>query len=119
MLVDGRVFSVLANSTANIFAGQPMEFLGGNQPNVVRLLLVADAAGCTAQWLMNVGGTQNNPIGAGVPVNVAAAAGEGPKDDEDTISSAVAVPVGARSQLNITNSTGGNILVRYRAIIQP
>ena len=118
-LIDGGEFSIPANGSLNVFLGQPMEFLGGNAPSVVRLLLNADARGLTAAWSMNVGGTQTNPINPGVTINVAEAAGQGPNDDEDTVASQQVVPVGARNALKITNSTGAAVLARYRAIILP
>lgn len=118
MLTDGRAISVPGTSTVNVFAGQPIEIMVG-QPSVARLLAVADAAGLVMQWLMNIGGDQKVPIGAGTPVNVASAVGAGPKDDEDTVASDVPLPSGARNQLNVTNTTGGAIIFRYRAIITP
>lgn len=87
--------------------------------SVMRLLLVSDAAGQQAQLLINVGGQQIVPLAAGTPVNVASAAGAGPKDDEDTFVPSVAVPAGARQQLNITNTTGAAVVSRYRAILAP
>src|SRR6266852_2705222 len=101
MLTDGINNAVGIGATANIFSGRPIEFLGA--PSVVRLLLVADLNLATAQWLINVGGVQLAPLAAGMSVNVAAAPGGGPKDDEDTVAAGVAVPAGARSQLNIVN----------------
>jgi hypothetical protein len=117
MLIDGRSISIPANSTVNVFAGQPIELIGS--PSTARLLAVADAAGLTMQWLMNIGGNQAVPVGAGTPVNVASAAGAGPKDDEDTVANDVPMPAGARNQLNVTNTTGGAIVFRYRAPISP
>lgn len=117
MLTDGLAISIPANSTVNVFAGRPIEFIG--QPSVARLLTIADAAGIQNQWLINVGGQQTVPIAAGSSVNVAAAAGQGPKDDEDTVATNIPLPAGARSQLNVTNTTGGAIIFRYRAYILP
>lgn len=117
MLTDGAALSVGAGATANIFAGRPIEFLGA--PSVVRLLLTSDAATQTAQWLINVGGVQLAPLASGMPINVSAAAGSGPKDDEDTVAAGVAVPAGARSQLNISNGGGAAVISRYRAYIGP
>lgn len=117
MLTDGVGTSLGAGATVNVFLGRPIEFIG--TPSVLRLLLVADAALVTAQLLINVGGTQMAPIAAGQTVNVAAAAGAGPKDDEDTICSNIPLPAGARLQLNLTNPTGGAIIARYRAYIAP
>lgn len=116
MLTDGVSASVAANSTSNIIVGRSLEFLGA--PSVVRLLLAGDAAGLQVNFLINIGGNQMSPIAPGTSVNVSSVAGAGPKDDEDTICPAVSVPAGARSQLNITNTTGGAIVVRYRAFIQ-
>lgn len=117
MLTDGLQVSIPANSTVNVFAGRPIEFIGA--PSVARLLAIADAIGVQIQWLINVGGQQLVPIAAGTSLNVSSAAGAGPKDDEDTYATNVAIPAGARSQLNITNTTGAAINVRYRAFILP
>lgn len=117
MLTDSQQLSVAANSTVNMFLGRPIEFIGA--PSVCRLLMAADAAGVSAQWLMNIAGEQKVPISSGSSVNVAAVTGAGPKDDEDVLASGVAMPQGARNQLNVTNSTGGAITVRYRAQILP
>jgi hypothetical protein len=117
MLTDGLSVSIPANSTTNVFLGRPIEFIG--QPSTARLLAVADAAGLNFNWLINVGGVQLAPIAPSTPVNTAAAAGQGPKDDEDTVATGVALPAGARSQLNVTNTTGAPIVFRYRAIILP
>jgi len=117
MLTDGLSISIAANSTVNVFQGRPIEFIG--TPSVARILFNADAAGLNAQMLINVGGSQSAPIAAGTPVNVAAAAGAGPKDDEDTMATNVPLPAGARSQLNITNTTAGAVVFRYRAFILP
>ncbi|MDR5728009.1 MAG: hypothetical protein RB191_11350 [Terriglobia bacterium] len=117
MLTDGLAISIPANSTVNVFAGRPIEFIG--TPSVARLLDIADAPGLQHQWLINVGGVQSVPIAAGSSVNVAAAAGQGPKDDEDTVATNVPIPAGARNQLNITNTTGAAVIFRYRAYILP
>ena len=117
MLTDGQPVSIPANSTVNVALGRPLEFIGA--PSVARILFIADAAGVTAQWLINVGGQQLVPIAAGVAVNVASAAGAGPKDDEDTMATNVAIPAGARNQINFTNTTGAAIITRWRAFILP
>lgn len=117
MLTDGSQVSIPANSTVNVIAGHPLEFLG--QPSVVRLLAAADAIGLNGQFLINVGGTQLVPIAAGATLNFGGVVGQGPKDDEDTLASGVAIPPGARSQFNITNTTGAAINMRWRAVILP
>jgi hypothetical protein len=117
MLTDGVQASIPANSTVNVFLGRPIEFIGS--PSVGRLLAIGDAIGLQLQWLINVGGQQLVPIAAGTPLNTSAAAGQGPKDDEDTYATNVAIPAGARNQLNITNTTGAAINVRYRAFLLP
>lgn len=117
MITDGLSTSVPATSTVNVFVGRPVEFVG--VASVMRLLLIADAAAQQAQLLINVGGSQIVPLAAGTPINVASAAGAGPKDDEDTMVPSVAVPAGARQQLNITNTTAGAVVSRYRAILAP
>jgi hypothetical protein len=117
MLTDGVNNAVAIGATTNIIAGRPLEFLGA--PSVVRLLLVSDLPSASAQWLINVGGVQLAPLAAGMPVNVATAPGGGPRDDEDTVAAGVAVPAGARSQLNITNANAAINNTRYRAYIGP
>lgn len=117
MITDGQSVSVAATTTTNVFIGRPVEFIG--VASVMRLLLVADAAGQQAQLLINVGGSQIVPLAAGTPVNVAPAAGQGPRDDEDTYCPQVAIPAGARLQLNISNTTGAAVVSRYRAILAP
>lgn len=113
-LTDGFGLSVAAAATSNLFAGRPIEFLGA--PSTVTLLTIADAALQTQQVLINIGGNQMAPLAAGTPVNAAAAAGQGPKNDEDVMCT-FAVPAGARLQLNITNPSGAAVISRYRALI--
>lgn len=117
MLTDSVQVLVAANTTTNLALGRPLEFIG--VPSVARFLAVADAIGVQLQWLINVGGVQLVPIAAGSTLNVAAVAGAGPKDDEDTMATNVAIPAGARNQVNATNTTGAAINTRYRAIILP
>ena len=117
MLTDGVQVSVPANSTVNAFLGRPVEFIG--VASVMRLLAVADAIGVNMQVLVNVGGTQQAPIAAGASVNVAALAGSGPKDDEETVGPQIPLAPGSRCQLNFTNTTAGAINCRYRAILAP
>lgn len=117
MLTDSQEITVAIGATTNAFLGRPIEFIGA--PSVARLLIAADAPGISVQWLINVGGIQNVPIAAGSSVNVAAVAGAGPKDDEDVMASNVPLPAGARSQLNLTNSSAAAVNVRYRAQILP
>ena len=116
MLTDGNSASVPAGATVNLFSGRPVEFLGSDSN--VELLLAADAALVTAAVLVNRGGVQMAPISSGMPVNTAAAAGEGPKADEDRVA-VFAVPAGSRLQLNVTNGGAAATNVRYRAIITP
>lgn len=113
-LTDGAESSVAATSTANIFLGRPIEFLGA--PSTVTLLATADAAGQSGQVLINVGATQMAPVAAGVPLPVASVAGAGPKNDEDVIAT-FAVPAGARLQFNVTNPSGAAVKTRYKALI--
>lgn len=117
MLTDGAQVNIAAAATANIVQGRPTEFIG--RPSVGTLLLVADAAGVTAQMLVNVGGEQSAPIAGGTPVNVASVAGAGPKNDEDIVASRVPLPAGARVQVNVTNTGTAAVNVRYRMIIEP
>jgi len=115
MLTDGQSVSIPANSTTNVIIGRPTEFIG--VASVERVLLTADAAGLQAQLLINVGSVQTVPLAAGTPINVASITGAGPKDDEDTYCPQVPVPAGARQQLNITNTTAGAVVGRYRIIL--
>ncbi len=117
MLTDGASVSIPATSTVNVVAGHPLEFIGS--VSVARLLIAGDAALLSQQFLINVGGDQKVPIAAGANVNVSAAAGQGPKDDEDTVATNVPLPAGARNQWNVTNPTAGAIIVRWRAYIAP
>lgn len=117
MLTDSKQVSIPANSTVNVFLGQPSEFLG--IASVGRLLATADAIGINAQLLINVGGVQNVPVAAGTTLNVASVAGAGPKDDEDQLATNIPYPAGSRIQFNVTNTTGAAINVRYRHQIAP
>jgi hypothetical protein len=114
MLTDGQSTSVPAGATSNVFLGRPIEFLG--QPTNVTLLATADAPLQSAQILINIGASQMAPIASGVPLNVAAAAGSGPKNDEDVMAT-FAVPAGARLQMNVTNNGGAAVINRWRAIL--
>lgn len=117
MLTDGQELSISPGATINLFLGRPIEFIG--VPSVARILLVADAAGLTAQMLINIGGDQRVPLAAGTSVPVASVVGAGPKDDEDTVIPQAPLPAGARVQLNVTNPGAAAVKVRYRALIQP
>jgi len=117
MLTDGQQVSIPAGSVVNVFLGRPIEFLG--KDSVIRLLLAADAAGLTASMTVNQGGSQIAPLADGTPVNFPGIIGTGPKDDEDTMIAAQTIPAGSRSALNITNTTGNAVNVRYRAMIAP
>jgi hypothetical protein len=114
-LTDGLSVSIPAGATVNVLIGRPLEFTG--VPTVVRLLTVADALGLNHQFLINQGANQMVPLAAGTPVNVAAVPGAGPKDDEDTMIPSFSSPAGARNQLNVTNTSGGAIVFRYRALM--
>lgn len=113
MITDGTAVSIGAGATVNVFAGRPSEYLG--TPSVMRLLANADAAGLNCQLLQNVGANQIAPIAGGASLNVAAAAGQGPKDDEDTIITNLPIPAGTRQAFNVTNTTGGAVIMRWRA----
>ena len=126
MLVDSQEISIPAGATVNVFAGRPVEFWGGGQPGVMRLLICSDplvAPGgvvpLTASMTQNLGGNQTAPITPGTTINAApnGSLGAGPKDDEDTILPALPMPVGIRSSLNITNPGAAATVVRYRAIV--
>jgi hypothetical protein len=98
--------------------GRASEFPGGATPLTQQLFLDADAAGCTVAMLQNVGSLPLAPIQSGTTVNVASAAGVGPKLDEDLMGT-FPVPVGARQALNVTNTTAGAVVVRYRNFFTP
>lgn len=116
MLTDGNSVSIAAGATTNLFAGRPIEFLG--QPSNITLLADSDGALQTGQVLVNQGGNQMVPVAAGTPLNVATAAGVGPKNDEDVIAT-FSVQAGSRLQFNVTNGGAGAVISRYRAIITP
>ena len=115
MILDGASVSIGAGATVNVFAGRPAEYPAGNGPTVMRLMAIADAALISCQLLQNVGANQIAPIASGASVNVASAAGAGPKDDEDTLITNLPVPQGTRQAFNVTNPTGGAIIMRWRA----
>lgn len=117
MLTDSAQVSIPATSTVNVVAGHPIEFIG--VPSITRLLAIADAIGVQMQFLINVGGDQKVPIAATTSVNTAAGAGQGPKDDEDTMANRVPLPAGSRNQWNFTNTTAAAINIRWRAFIEP
>jgi hypothetical protein len=109
--------SVAAGATVNLFTGRMSEFPGGNAVNE-QLFLVADAPGVTVSMLQNVGSTPLAPIQSGTPVNVASVAGAGPKLDEDLLGT-FPVPQNTRQALNVTNTSGAAIIVRYRNFFTP
>lgn len=117
-VTDGVAQSIATGATANLFLGRLSEFPGGNQPLTEQIFLVADAAGCTCSLLQNIGSTPLAPVQSGTTVNVASAAGVGPKLDEDLLGT-FPVPQGARQALNVTNTTAGAIIVRYRNFLTP
>lgn len=117
-LTDGVAASIAAGATTNLFLGRASEFPGGNQALTQQLFLDADAAGITVSMLQNVGSLPLAPIQSGTTVNASTAAGVGPKLDEDLMGT-FPVPVGARQALNVTNTTAGAVIVRYRNFFTP
>lgn len=115
---DGVAASIAAGATTNLFLGRMSEFPGGNTPLTQQLFVDADAAGVTVSMLQNVGGMPMAPIQSGTTVNAATAAGIGPKLDEDLMGT-FPIPVGARQSLNVTNTTAGAVIVRYRNFLTP
>lgn len=115
MITDGTSVSIGAGLTVNVFLGRTVEFLG--LPSVMRLLMISDAAGLTAQLLQSLGPNQIAPMASGLTLNTAAAAGQGPKDDEDTVITNLPCPAGVRQALNVTNTTGGTVIMRWRAFL--
>lgn len=115
---DGVAASIAAGATTNLFLGRMSEFPGGNTPLTEQLFVDADAAGCTLSMLQNIGGTPLAPIQSGTTINAATAAGVGPKLDEDLMGT-FPIPVGARQALNVTNTTAGAVIVRYRNFLTP
>lgn len=116
--VGGSV-SVGAGATVNVALGTLLEYQG--VPAVMNLWATSDAVAATpmsAQLLVNVGANQIVPVAAGSPVNIASAAGLGPKLDEDQMAANVALPAGSRVQLNVTNPAAGAVLMRWRATLQ-
>jgi hypothetical protein len=115
----GGSSSISAGATTNVALGTLIEFIG--TPSVLNLWATSDSVAATpitVQLLVNVGATQLVPIAAGTNVNIAASAGLGPKLDEDQIASQIALPSGARVQLNVTNPAAGAIVFRWRATLQ-
>jgi|SRR5271166_2382024 len=117
-ITDGVAASVGIGATTNLFLGRASEFPGGQQPLTEQLFIDADAVGITASMQQNVGSVPLAPIQSGTTVNVASAAGVGPKLDEDLMGT-FAVPVGARQALNVTNTSAAAVIVRYRNFITP
>lgn len=117
-LTDGVAASVGAGLTTNLFLGRASEFPGGNAALTEQLFVDADAPGVTVSMLQNVGSLPLAPIQSGTTVNAAAAAGVGPKLDEDLMGT-FPVPVGARQALNVTNTTAAAVIVRYRNFFTP
>lgn len=115
--VDGVAQSIAAGATANLFLGRMSEFPGGNAVNE-QLFLTSDAAGQTVAMTQNVGSTPLAPIQSGTPVNVASAAGAGPKLDEDAMGT-YAVPPNTRQSLSVTNTSAGAVISRYRNFFTP
>lgn len=114
----GTSASIAATTTTNVVLGTLLEFIG--VPSVLNLWATSDSVAATpitVQLLINVGATQIVPVAAGSPVNIATAAGLGPKLDEDQIAANIALPAGARVQFNVTNPAAGAIVFRWRATI--
>jgi hypothetical protein len=116
MLVDSKQVAIPAGTSVNVFAGQPIEFIGA--PSVARLLITADGPGATMSWTINVAGVQHVPIASGSSINVAAVTTEGPKDDEDEVATNVPMPAGSRNSLMVSAGAAANT-IRYRATILP
>lgn len=117
-VTDGVAASVAAGATTNLFLGRLSEFPGGNAPLTEQLFVDADAPGVTVSMLQNIGSTPLAPVQSGTTVNAAAAAGVGPKLDEDLLGT-FPVPQGARQALNVTNTTAAAVVVRYRNFLTP
>jgi hypothetical protein len=118
MLIDSAEVAIPVGATINVFQGRPIEFVGA--PSVASLAIVSEEAGLTMSWTINVAGIQHVPIAAGSPIN-GAGPGIGPKEDEDTVITGVAMPAGARNALNVTATAQATVptVIRYRAVIQP
>lgn len=117
----GAAVSIGAGATVNVALGTLLEFIG--VPSVLNLWVTADSIATpttplTAQLLVNVGATQIVPIAAGSSINAAAVAGKGPVLDEDQLAANIALPAGARVQLNVSNPTAGAVVTRWRATLE-
>lgn len=85
----------------NALQGLSVEFVG--KASVVRLFGVADVAGDTMSLTRTTGGDSQVLVDAGSPLNGAAAAGQGPKLDEDFIGE-WPVPAGSHLVLGVVGT---------------
>jgi len=87
---------------ANLLTGVGIEYLG--RASVVDLWITADAAGDTFGLTRTLGGDQVTLIPVGTSINVASAAGAGPKTDEDIYLTGAAIPMGAHLIMPISGT---------------
>lgn len=87
---------------ANALSGQGVEFIG--RASLISVGGVADVAGDTIALNYTVGGDSKILIPAGSALNGAAAAGQGPKRDEDELIADYPVPAGAHLVLPVTGT---------------
>lgn len=87
-----------AGIIANALAGLGVEFVG--KASNIGLFGVADVAGDTISFNYTVGGDSKILVPGGSPINGAAAAGQGPKLDEDGIGT-WPVPAGSHLVLGV------------------
>ncbi len=86
MIVQRVAYVIPAGGVlANALTGLGVEFIG--KASNVELHAVADVAGDTMAFNRTTGGDSSILVPAGSPLNGAAAAGQGPKLDEDLVGS--------------------------------
>jgi len=103
MIVQRTAYTVpAAGSIANLLSGTAIEFI--TRASSLKVFAVADTAGDTFGLTMTMGGDSRVLVPAGSTINVAAAAGQGPKMDEDFVSE-WGIPAGAHLVLSITGAS--------------
>jgi hypothetical protein len=103
-----------AGLTTNVLAATLAAFIG--PPSLITLYATGDSVAATPlthTLQVNQGGSSQTPIAPGSGVNQAAAAGVGPKLDEDLVLMQYSVPAMSALVLNVTNPAAGGIVYRF------